>query len=231
MNRSEKENDNNNNNNEDSTSNKYCSCSRDHLSNITSLPAPSLSLSSQSKEILMKLNNLELINLSIALQTERIKTYVGYNNALDELINTKTIHEYPHLCSELTLRFAVISENIIIIKVFIYHYLSFNLFYYYYHLQDILIERKLNNIATLINIIQEDEKEKLILVAAKHLDEIQERIPELKLASNSNVTVFSQSSYNNERIQVIERKLSEHMENLIGFKIDIVENENGESTK
>ena len=98
---------------------KHCSCSRNHLTNIISSSSPS-STSSQSIEALMKLSNLELINLCIALQIERIQTYIGYNNALDALIETKTIHEYPHLCSELTSRFTVISQNIRFIKVFTY---------------------------------------------------------------------------------------------------------------
>ena len=116
MNRSKDNNDNDNDNDNDKVK---CSCSRDHLSNIISLPSQSSSSSSsQSKEVLLKLSNLELINLCIALQTERIQTYVGYNNALDALIDTKSIHEYPYLCSELTSRFAVISQNIILIKVF-----------------------------------------------------------------------------------------------------------------
>jgi len=120
MNRSKDNNNNDNNNDNNSNNDKAkCSCSRDHLSNIISLPSQSSSSSSsQSKEVLLKLSNLELINLCIALQTERIQTYVGYNNALDALIDTKSIHEYPYLCSELTSRFAVISQNIILIKVF-----------------------------------------------------------------------------------------------------------------
>jgi len=124
MNRSN-DNNNNNNNDVDDKDKAKCSCSRDHLSNIISLPSQSSSSSSQSKEVLLKLSNLELINLCIALQTERIQTYVGYNNALDALIDTKSIHEYPYLCSELTSRFAVISQNIILIKVFIFTIYNF----------------------------------------------------------------------------------------------------------
>ena len=75
----------------------------------------------------------------------------------------------------------------------------------------------------MIGSIQEDEKEKLMLIAAQHLDKIQDSFPELKLQSNSNVTVFSQPSYNNERIQSIEVRLAEHMENLQAYKVDIVE--------
>ena len=85
----------------------------------------------------------------------------------------------------------------------------------------------MNNIGNVINNIQEDEKEKLIVIAALHLDKIQDKFPELKLPSNSNVTVFSQSSYNNERIQSIEAKLSEHMENLQSHKVDIIESLTG----
>ena len=127
MNRSKDNNDNDNDNDNDKVK---CSCSRDHLSNIISLSSQSSSSSSQSKEVLLKLSNLELINLCIALQTERIQTYVGYNNALDALIDTKSIHEYPYLCSELTSRFAVISQNIILIKVFssLLFYISLNIY-------------------------------------------------------------------------------------------------------
>ena len=66
-----------------------------------------------------------------------------------------------------------------------------------------------------------------MLIAAQHLDKIQDSFPELKLqssaGSSSTVTVFSQPSYNNERIQAIELKLSEHMENLQAYKVDIIE--------
>ena len=179
---------------------KKC-CSRDHVNQIISLPKES---STQSKDLLITLTNLELLNLLITLQSERIQTYMGFNSALEELINTKTIHEYPHLCTELTSRFSVISQNIIIIK-------------------DIFIERKLDDIANTINRIQEEEKEKLMLIAAQHLDKIQDNFPEIKMHSESNVTVFSSPSYNNDRIQSIEIKISEYMENLQAFKLDFVD--------
>ena len=189
-------------NSNDNNKERKC-CSRDHINNIISLPLSSTT-SSQSKDILITLSNLELLNLSIALQSERIQTYMGYNNALDELINTKTIHEYPHLCTELTSRFSLISQNIIIIK-------------------DIFLERKLNDIANIINSIQEEEKEKLILIAAQHLDKIQDNFPEIKLNNDNNVTVFTSLSYNNDRIQSIEIKISEYMENLQAFKVDLLD--------
>ena len=107
----------------DNDDEEHCSCSRNHLTNIIS--SSTTSTSSQSIEALMKLSDLELINFCIALQSERIQTYIGYNSALDALIETKTLREYPHLCSELTSRFAVISQNVRIIKVFIYTSVKF----------------------------------------------------------------------------------------------------------
>jgi len=108
----------------------------------------------EAQALLRQMETLELLNLLTALQGERVEAYAGFNSALAVLVREERVDEYPLLCGETTSIFSVLSRRIIDIK-------------------DVLIERKQLGIAKLVQLLQDKEKDKLVLVAAAHLDAIQ----------------------------------------------------------
>jgi len=110
-----------------------------------------------SHDVLRAMDALELLNLLTALQGERVETYSNFNKAVDVLVSEGRVEEYPMLCGETTAIFSVISRRIIDIK-------------------EALVERGMGELSALVQSLQEKEKDKLILVAAHHLDILQKHI-------------------------------------------------------
>ena len=106
---------------------------------ISEGPAPSVAATSD--ELLSSMNSLELVNLFTSLQCERVQVscntsshrlnwkfimywfgvtfqvYLGYNNALQQLVDNDLVDEYPSLCAEITSIFSVLSKQVVSIKV------------------------------------------------------------------------------------------------------------------
>lgn len=110
------------------------------------------------------LATLELLNLVTALQGERVEAYASYNASIRLLIAQQRVADYPLLCAETTSVFAVLSARIRSIR-------------------DILLARQGSYIdggkveqeaaasaATAITLLQAAEKDRLSLVAARHLE-------------------------------------------------------------
>lgn len=97
------------------------------------------------------------------------------------------------LCAEFTSRFSILSSTCIKIK-------------------EILNDRSQKGIADFISEIQSLEKEKLILIAAKHMETIQVRIPALQQHMGSEITL--QPEYIASKIAMIEGKINEILESV-----------------
>jgi hypothetical protein len=73
-----------------------------------------------------------------------------------------------------------------------------------------------------ISNIQKAEKDKLLYVAAFHLDQIQPSIPTMHSAIGGSSEV--QKQYLRKKIQETESAISEEMENIQAIKVDFMEN-------
>lgn len=72
-----------------------------------------------------------------------------------------------------------------------------------------------------ISKIQQLESNKLILTAAKHLDSIRERFPEL--SAHMGLTSQTESSYNSQKILECEENIRNVLENIQSMKCDLLE--------
>jgi hypothetical protein len=152
--------------------------------------------------VLRQMNTLELLNLLTALQGERVETYSSYNKAIAVLVREGRVDEYPMLCGETTSIFSVLSRRIIDIK-------------------EVFVERSELSIAGLVQSLQEKEKEKLILVAAQHLDILRAYLPDVPLSSNNSTMTLFSSPDSHRRVAEIENDVSEIVNELVAAKADL----------
>ena len=80
-------------------------------------------------------------------------------------------------------------------------------------------ERGLSRLYNLICEIQTQERDKLTIVAAQHLDIMQQEFPDLKAHLNTHPA----ASYNSERLNNIDSKISTLVEQVQDMKIDLIE--------
>ncbi len=86
-------------------------------------------------------------------------------------------------------------------------------------------EAELRNLVSLchaINTIQKLEKEKLLYIAALHLDQLQPMIPTLENALGGPCNF--QKKYLTDKILETESAISEEVENIQAIKLDLLEN-------
>lgn len=69
--------------------------------------------------------------------------------------------------------------------------------------------------------IQKAEKDKLLYIAALHLDQMQSRVPSLENAMGGPCGV--QKAYLQKKIKETEGIISEEVENVQGIKLDLME--------
>ena len=79
--------------------------------------------------------------------------------------------------------------------------------------------RELTAVSSLISTIQTNEKEKLLLYAAKHMDELQAGSALLK----PYLDTTPQAEYNETALQRLEQTISEALEGIQCEKVDLVE--------
>ena len=145
---------------------------------------------------LAPLSPLELLNLLTSLQAERVTCYREYDTVLDIIMSEEQdkelgLGEYPLVCAEMTARFTALSKQVLAIRGSIEARLRVPLDHAINDTHDATTaateplaattERAaLQPLPTLIARLQALEKEKLILVAAEHLDRLQAAFPALK---------------------------------------------------
>lgn len=95
----------------------------------------------------------------------------------------------------------------------------------FHFLQDIFATRDTKDIVDSINDIQLLEKEKLLLVAAQHLDKMHLSIPSLgaNMGNLSLTTTETNSKYAIDKMRQLEQKISESLENFQSLKCDYSE--------
>jgi len=121
------------------------------------------------------------------------KTYTSFDCSLHQLLEEDRIADYPLLCAEFTSRFSLLSSKCIKTK-------------------EILLSRSQKVISDCIASIQMLEKEKLILVAARHMEAIQMRIPAIQQHIGSEITL--QPAYIANNVAKVEEKINDLMESL-----------------
>jgi hypothetical protein len=174
----------------------------------------SKALEKEKKEIslsaLANENTLSLTNTFVAAQEDRVQTYNDYEQTFNMLIKHSRLADYPMLCGEITARFAAISNLIIaVVKA----------------LRGKSDDTALR-IAAIISAIQEQEKEKLAVVAASHLDRVQEVLTaggesrRLRLGAMEHAVM---PEYTKKRILEINGKIMELSEEIVGMKCDLLD--------
>ena len=176
--------------------------------------AASSSSSTTSTEELEKLSDLDLLNILTSLQSERFQSYVEFNAALGELLegesaeaNGDRLIAYPLLCAEMTARFSILSKKVIEIK-------------------ECLNARSRTGLGTLVASLQEMEKEKLVVNAAKHLDMIQSVFPGFQ-GSVGGTEFKAQPDYTSRRLVEIDAKIAGIIESIQCEKCDLSDTEAG----
>lgn len=157
-----------------------------------------------SHDVLRAMDALELLNLLTALQGERVETYANYNKAVDVLISEGRVEEYPMLCGETTAIFSVISRRIIDIK-------------------EALVERGMDELSALAQSLQDKEKDKLVLVAAHHLDILQKHISaDAPLSSSNSSMSLLPTPDVLSKISDLERDATSIVTEIIALKCDLL---------
>ena len=158
---------------------------------------------------LSDLGTVSLMNLFTALQGERVQAHVDFNRALDTLCAEDRVGEYPILCAEATSRFAVISKQIIAIK-------------------ELLVVQGCAEAAGVVASVQGLEKEKLTLVAAQHLDKIQDKLPSVAPAMHESMTLTATTTskkYAADKVAELEAKVSDLLDEFQALKCDASAND------
>lgn len=154
--------------------------------------------------VLQSWDVLDLIDLLLTLHRERVATYKLYDDLLERILDDNSISEYPALCAEVTCRFAVVSNKIC-------------------RLKDALQSKgDMTEIINSIIQIQSLEKKKLMLVAARHMDMIQARMPYIQFSTLQLSAVDTGSVYVNKKICSIECSIIEEIDNIQAFKSDLL---------
>jgi len=105
-------------------------------------------------EMLSKLNVEELLSAVLKTQEERTIAYKQYDNGLETVLQTLNVDAYPAICANATAQFALQSDLINTAK------------------QCLKEQFKRKDLVNLIVQLQQNEREKLNLTAALHLERI-----------------------------------------------------------
>jgi hypothetical protein len=148
---------------------------------------------------------LELVNTFLSLQEERVKVYKYFDNELKVLLTGPGgVTEYPKLCGRVTAKFSSIGNEIIKTK-------------------DVIAERDQKDLLSYINTIQKWEKQKLMLVAAKHLDVLQDEVSALSKMTGGKTE--RQEKYLEEQLEEAFSHIVEGLEGIQSIKCELVEQE------
>ena len=212
--------------NDKSMSTGGCSCCfQEELKNNGAMDIYSAAISAidaPSASPLESMSDVELVDLLMRLQVERVGTYNMYDNTLAYLLRENKLEDYTKLCAEITSIFAVISSNVNNIRVL------------YLKNEGYSSKKTIQNIVVEINKLQEKEKEKLMLTAAKHLNIIQTHTNKAVAVESSsdgdddkrrssNITIATDQKYVMEKISEIHEAVAECLDNIQALKLDLLE--------
>jgi hypothetical protein len=175
---------------------KGCGCDHDTRGFLNDLPAVPQVIS----ERISSQTSFDLVNILLSLQGERVQTYAIFDETLKVLIAEERVGEYPMLCMEITSRFSAISKTI-------------------KEIGGELRRRDLKVLASYVDSVQMNEKEKLLIYAAKHMDELQAGSELLQ----SHLEITPQAEYNAVALEKLEMLISETVECIQCEKVDLLE--------
>ena len=160
-----------------------------------------------TEEYISTLSALELLNLVTLLQGERVQVYLGFNASLEALLNQEGEEvdvsvAYPLLVQETTALFSVISNKIKFVKTRL----------------EASEETGLVHVAQIVQQLQEQEREKLLLTAARHLDLLQLHTS-LKLPLHHLATP---DAVHKEKIGTLEVAINSLLEEMQACKCDLL---------
>jgi hypothetical protein len=199
----------------------------------------SLKSATANAATLLEADTLTLINMFLSKQEERVQTYKDFNTTFESLLKNCRIEDYPRLCSEITTRFSEISNQIIALKKMLgIRGGSTSGKDTEVSRADSDIDIAGKTVSECIGKIQSQEQEKLLVVAAVHLDKIQKKYPNMTNTLNhvsekavndtssgsgrSIEYVSNQSEYTNRKIREIESKIGEYLEEITEVKCELV---------
>jgi len=158
---------------------------------------------------------LDLVNSFVSLQEQRVQAYKDFNGTFDLLVRNARLEDYPMLCGETTARFAAVSNQILAVK-------------------RALVAIGDTYMPRIITKVQDQEQEKLAVVAAMHLDRIQEKLPGMNSViskqgtsamgsdSEQRMQHTNQAAYNTKRVCEIEGAVAELLEEVAEVKCELV---------
>ncbi|KAJ1399187.1 DNA repair REX1-B-domain-containing protein [Ochromonadaceae sp. CCMP2298] len=157
---------------------------------------------SPERAALEALSSLDLVKEFQKRQEERLMIYRYFDSALAEIMEQHAAGRYPAVCAEVTGKFSSISVAINLLK-------------------DVLIARQQAEVCLCITRVQEAERHKLMLVAARHLDLLQDSVGELGRITGGKTE--QQEKYLQEQITTIEASIVEAMEDTQAVVCDMAE--------
>jgi len=151
------------------------------------------------------MSNLDLINLFTAVQGERVRAYRRFDDELHALLydgeEGDRLVEYPTLCTKMTTHFSTLSQQVISVK------------------EEFTTRGDIGKeMVSLIKIIQELEKERLMIAAAKHLEMIQEKFPLFQTQAG----FHAQPEFTKRRICEVQALIVEQMEAVQAEKCEFI---------
>lgn len=142
------------------------------------------------------------------------------------MIASGNLASYPVLCSQITQIFNKLSESVLKLKVIDHEVVLYfvlrivvDILVFYVFMQEELKRRQVVAVTAAIERIQAAEKDKLLFVAALHLDRMQPQIPTLQTISGD---CQLQKDYLSGKIRDCEATISEQVEELQALKIDLL---------
>lgn len=151
---------------------------------------------------LQSMESIALVYKFRSLQEMRINTYHYFNNALDGIIKYNIPDRYPSMVADVTKRFVSISMQI-------------------NYIRDVVQDRQLTEFSHNITLIQGHEKDKLMYVAAQHLDQLQDAVSELSSITGGKTN--NQVMYLRNKIKETEVLISDCMEDIMCSLTDLID--------
>ena len=150
-------------------------------------------------------STLELVNNFVSLQEERVQVYRYFDNELKVLLSGPAgVEEYPKLCTRVTAKFSDIGIEMVKIR-------------------DLIGMRNQKELLSYINAVQQWEKKKLMLIAAKHLDILQDKVSTLSQMTGGKTE--RQEKYLAEQLEECFGGITEALEGIMSAKCELLEDD------
>mmetsp|Transcript_22124 Transcript_22124/g.31784 ORF Transcript_22124/g.31784 Transcript_22124/m.31784 type:complete len:205 (+) Transcript_22124:16-630(+) len=177
-----------------------CACSSSQ-NNLKSISKNSNLATASTKICLSDEELVTILNTIFTLQAQRVMVYKDFDIKLASVVSNNDMHLYPSQCKDITDKFIAISNNVI-------------------HIKENLQMAEQTELANIINTIQAAEKQKLMLVAAKHMDILQDKVPSLQSLTGGKST--QQQVYLANQILEVETVIAEALDELQSRKCDLI---------